>query len=405
MGKAREKSLLSFSLINPRDFTRDKHRSVDDRPYGGGPGMVMMLDPLVGALQNLPDPGCKKILLSPQGRPLSQEKARELSRESSLALVCGRYEGVDARLEEMFHLDVVSVGDFVLNGGEAAALCLMEAVARFVPGFLGKQESAGEESFSRGLLEHPHYTRPEEYGGHKVPEVLLSGDHARVNRWRRQKALENTLRHRPALLQDQVLPREDVQYLQTLPRVCPGRNLYLALIHHPVKNKMGRESTTSLTNLDIHDIGRVCATYGLGGYYLCIPLLDQQALAQRLLRHWLQGPGARANPDRGRALSGIRVCSDLSQAVEGVREHTGDKPLVVGTAASSTGDIGYQEVRGALRDKPVLMVLGTGYGLAPSVLQKMDHVLRPIRLLNRYNHLSVRSAASILVDRILGDFA
>ncbi|EFI34002.1 tRNA (guanine-N1)-methyltransferase [Desulfonatronospira thiodismutans ASO3-1] len=404
MGKALEKDVLEVSRINPREFTRDRHRTVDDRPYGGGPGMVMLLDPLVQALNAMP-PGCRKVLLTPKGKPLDQSLAASLAKENDLALVCGRYEGIDARLEELFDLDLVSAGDFVLNGGEAAALCLMESVARFLPGFLGKQESAGEESFSSGLLEYPHYTRPEEYAGLKVPEVLLSGDHGRIAAWRWQKALENTFRQRPELLTTRPLTSNDLDFLHGLQKTRPARNLYLALVHHPVKNKMGQESTTSLTNLDIHDIGRVCATYGLGGYYLCTPLKDQQVLARRLLSHWREGPGARANPDRALALAGVNVVSSLQDAVENVESLAGRRPRIVATSASGAGDIDCGQVFERLEKEPVLMVLGTGYGLSDRVVQEADNLLTPLRLLGGYNHLSVRSAASTIVDRILGDFA
>ena len=404
IGKARQKDILDFNLINPRNFALDRHKSVDDKPYGGGPGMVMLMDPLVRALKTLPAK-CRKILLTPKGFPLSQRKAAMLSREEDLALVCGRYEGIDARIEELFELEHLSVGDFVLNGGEAAALCLIEAVSRYVPGFMGRQESTGEESFSAGLLEYPHYTRPEEYESLQVPQVLLTGDHARIARWRREKALENTLEYRPELLSEKKLQPEDISYLRNLPRSCPGRNLNIALVHHPVKNKTGQECTTSLTNLDIHDIGRVCATYGLGQYFLCTPLEDQRALADRLISHWIKGAGAEANPDRSRALSGIRVCSSLEEVVRNISQETGVHPVVIATRASGTGNILCRDIRSLLAEKPVLMILGTGYGLSAQVIDKADYVLNPVRLLARYNHLSVRSAASILVDRILGDFA
>ncbi len=366
--------------------------------------MVMLLEPIIKSLKSLPQ-DCTKIMLTPKGRLMDQEMAAGLSREKNIALVCGRYEGIDARLEDLVDLELVSIGDYVLNGGETAALCIMEAVSRFLPGFLGKQESVGEESFSSGLLEYPHYTRPEAYAGFRVPEVLLSGDHGRIARWRRQKALENTLKLRPEILESQHLTPEDLDFTRNLQRLRPGRNLFISLLHHPVKNKMGQDSTTSLTNLDIHDIARVCATYGLGGYFLCTPLLDQQNLARRLLEHWTQGAGARANPDRARALSTVRVVHCLQDAVQYVHNLTGECPCIVATSASGPGDISCRQVLKHLRTKPVLMVLGTGYGLSRSVLQDADHMLGPVRFLEGYNHLSVRSAASIIVDRILGDYA
>ncbi|WP_028573818.1 tRNA (guanosine(37)-N1)-methyltransferase TrmD [Desulfonatronovibrio hydrogenovorans] len=403
LGKAVEKGIVRTSIIFPRDFAHDRHSTVDDRPYGGGPGMVMMVDPLFQALGTLPE-NCRKILLTPKGRPFDHETAMRLAREENIALICGRYEGIDARLEELVELEHLSAGDFVLNGGEAAALCIMESVSRFLPGFMGKLESTGEESFSRGLLEYPHYTRPEVYQGLRVPEVLLSGHHGRIARWKRERSLENTLHSRPGLLDNALLDQDDASFLRSLERARPARNLYLALVHSPVMNKTGEEATTSLTNLDIHDIGRVSETYGLGGYYICTPLEDQQQLAQRLISHWTSGPGGRANPDRAAALSNIQVCGFLEDAVALIEERSGQRPGIVATSARGTGDTTFGRVRRMLDSGPVLVVLGTGYGLSPGILEKADALLRPVCYLSRFNHLSVRSAASIMVDRIVGDY-
>lgn len=403
LGKAIHKGLIQASMVFPRDFTIDRHSTVDDRPYGGGPGMVMMVDPLFKAVQSLPAK-CRKIILTPKGIPLTHSLACELSLEKDIALVCGRYEGIDARIEDLFEFEHISVGDFVLNGGEAAALCLMESVSRFLPGFMGKEESVGEESFSSGLLEYPHYTRPDTYQGQDVPQVLLSGHHGRISRWRRERSLENTLFFRPELLDESGLADQDISFLKDIQRSRPARNLYLALVHWPVMNKMGNEGTTSLTNLDIHDIGRVSETFGLGGYYICTPLKDQQKLAYRLIRHWTTGPGGQGNPDRAMALSGIDVQPDLAGVIQSVQERTGQRPHIVATSAKGVGSISYTGVRKILHSAPVLMVLGTGYGLSPAVLDQADSMLRPLCYLSPFNHLSVRSAASILVDRIIGDY-
>ena len=403
LGKAVEKGIVRTSLIFLRDFTHDRHNTVDDRPYGGGPGMVMMVDPLFKTLNSMPD-SCKKILLTPKGKPFDHKAAARLSRESEICLVCGRYEGIDARLESLVDFEHVSVGDFVLNGGEAAALCIMESVSRLLPGFMGKDESVGEESFSEGLLEYPHYTRPEKYQELEVPEVLLSGHHGRIARWRRERSLENTLRFRPRLLDEAILSKEDIHFLQGLERVCPARNLYMALVHSPVMNKMGKEGVTSLTNLDIHDIARVCETFRLGGYFICTPLKDQQTLAGRLITHWTTGAGGQGNPDRAAALTGIGICESLENAVTQVEIQAGTRPHVIATSAKGPGDITFGRVRRLLDDEPVLIVLGTGYGLSPSVISMADANLRPVCYLSPFNHLSVRSAASILVDRIIGDY-
>jgi tRNA (guanine37-N1)-methyltransferase len=401
LSKAREKGLVEFSFINPRDHSTDKHHNVDDRPYGGGPGMVMAVDPIRRALATL-SPTARVLMLSPKGRPLTQALARELATEEDIALLCGRYEGIDARLEELCDIEPVSVGDFVLNGGETGALCLIEAVSRLVPDFMGKDESADEESFSSGLLEYPHYTRPEEYEGLKVPQVLSSGHHGRITAWRRAKSLETTLALRPDILDQAALTDDDIAHLKGLERTRPGRNLFVALVHYPVENKSGQTITTSLTNLDLHDIARVSCTYGLGGYFVCTPVADQQDLARTLVGHWREGYGLKANPDRGTALGRVRVVGLLDEAIAHITDCTGVRPKVVATSAKA-GNMTCAQVARMLTEEPVLLVLGTGYGLHRDVLAGADGMLRAIRFMDRYNHLSVRSAASIMVDRLLGD--
>ena len=403
LARAQDKGLIDFSFINPRDFAEDRHKTVDDRPYGGGPGMVMLLKPLSRAIETLPGT-CRKILLSPKGKPFNQDMDKNLASEKEIAFICGRYEGIDARIESLYDLEPVSVGDFVLNGGEVAALCMIEAISRLVPGFMGKEESFTEESFVAGLLEYPHYTRPEVFQGKKVPDVLLSGNHKEIALWRRRKALEDTLNLRPELLDKVKLSDLDINFLKGLERVHLGRNLYLALVHYPVLNKNGQIGTTSLTNLDIHDIGRVSRTFGLGGYYICTPLKDQQQLAARLIKHWISGPGGKANPDRAKALETIVICSYLQDAVSDIAQKTGRQPKIIVTSARETGQLACDDVRELLGREPVLLVLGTGSGLSPEVMKKAHATLRPIAYLSDYNHLSVRSAASIYVDRILGDY-
>ena len=403
MEKALQNGILSVDLINPRDYTRDRHNRVDGRPFGGGPGMVMAVEPLHLALQSLAKQG-RKLLLSARGRPLDQGLVSELANEQVLTLVCGRYEEVDARFQELDGLEPVSMGDFILAGGESAALCMLEAVSRLQPDFMGREASAEEESFNQGLLEYPQYTRPQEYKGLRVPEVLVSGDHGGVERWRRQQSLLATLRQRPDLLQKCGLPPEDYTWLRGIPRTCPGRNLYPALVHSPVLNKHGETSAVSLTNLDIHDIARVCCTYGLPRYYLVTPLRDQQELAHRLLGHWSpEGPGGEANAERTKALERVRILSHLDQAVEAVRGRTGQDPWVVATSARDEGRAAEPEILQALGSRPVLLLLGTGHGLAQEVISRANLVLRPIRALDEYRHLSVRTAAAITIDRILGD--
>lgn len=209
--RAREQGLWRLALWNPRDFAVDNYRTVDDRPYGGGPGMVMLAEPLEKAIAaargNLP--GAKVIYLSPQGRPLGHERVIELAQGSGAVLLCGRYEGVDERLIERCVDEEISLGDFVISGGEIAAMALIDAVVRQLPGALNDANSAVEESFAGGLLDCPHYTRPEVYAGLSVPTVLLSGHHADIRRWRLKQALGRTWLRRPELIERRQLSKEE----------------------------------------------------------------------------------------------------------------------------------------------------------------------------------------------------
>ena len=211
-GRAVERSLLTVATWDPRDETHDRHRTVDDRPYGGGPGMVMKVQPLRDTLRRaraaVDSPG-KTIYLSPQGRPLTQDGVRELATEPRLILLAGRYEGIDERLIEAEVDEEWSIGDYVLSGGELAALVVIDAIARLLPGALNAQESAEQDSFMDGLLDCPHYTRPEELDGRQVPAVLLSGDHAAIARWRRREALGRTWLRRPDLLARRAMDTRD----------------------------------------------------------------------------------------------------------------------------------------------------------------------------------------------------
>jgi len=216
--RAIEADILKVRTINLRDFTTDRHRTVDDRPFGGGEGMVMKPEPIYRALKVLKEepPEARIILLSPRGKLLDQALAGELARFERLILICGRYEGVDERIREHCVDLELSVGDYVLSGGEIAALVLIEAVGRLIPGVLGCESSAEKDSFSDGLLEFPQYTRPRIFKGWEVPEVLMSGDHARIARWRREQSLGLTYEQRPELLNRAGLDENDIKYLRSL---------------------------------------------------------------------------------------------------------------------------------------------------------------------------------------------
>jgi len=222
--RARQRGLIDVRVHNIRDYTHDRHHTTDDTPYGGGGGMVMKPEPVFEAVESVlgissspaqPTP-VPVILLTPQGRVFTQRVAEELSRHERIALLCGRYEGVDERIREHLVTDEISVGDYVLTGGELPALMMIDAISRLLPGVLGDPTGAEDDSHSMGLLEYPHYTRPPEFRGWKVPDILLSGDHAKIEKWRREQALQRTLHKRPDMIEKAELNEKDLKFVEGL---------------------------------------------------------------------------------------------------------------------------------------------------------------------------------------------
>ena len=216
--KAQEKGLINICLHDIRDWAEDKHKMTDDAPYGSGCGMVMKVEPVERALMEIKNTRLNPlvVLMTPQGEIFNQKVASQLTREKQIIIICGRYEGVDERIREHLTDREISIGDYILTGGEPSALVLIDAVSRLLPGVLGNDESPFSESFSQGLLEYPQYTRPAEYKGWRVPEILLSGNHAKIEGWRKQKSLKRTYKRRPDLLEKAELSAEDREYLQKL---------------------------------------------------------------------------------------------------------------------------------------------------------------------------------------------
>lgn len=225
--RASARGLIHVNIHNIRDYAQDKHHTTDDTPYGGGGGMVMKPEPIFDAVESVlgikpplstgqPDSSIPIILLTPQGRVFNQKIAKELSQHPRIVLICGRYEGIDERIRQHLVTDEISIGDYVLTGGELPALLVIDAVSRLLPDVLGDPTGAEDDSHAMGLLEYPHYTRPPEYRGWKTPEILLSGDHAKIDKWRREQALERTLKKRPDMLEKADLSESDKKYLEKL---------------------------------------------------------------------------------------------------------------------------------------------------------------------------------------------
>jgi len=413
VGRAREAGAIAVDTVNPRDFTSDRHRTVDDTPYGGGPGMVMKAEPLLAAIARAAGDGAAaprahRILVTPAGAPLTQARVRELAALPHIALVCGRYEGVDERVIELAVDEQLSIGDYVLSGGELAALVVIDAVARYVPGVLGEASSVEDESHSAGLLEYPQYTRPlvlRPPGADAelpVPAILTSGNHAAIAAWRRRQAIERTARRRPDLF---ARFRPTAADRKALPPPLHART-HLALVHHPVTDRTGSVVTTSLTNFDIHDLARSSLTYGLAGYHIVTPIAAQRDKAAHIAALWI---GDAHGEHRARALALVRTADSIEAAIAEVAATHGTPPRVVATSARAESFPGVPRrspealcAEARVDPAPLLILLGTGWGLADELIPSVSRVLAPIEGTSDWNHLSVRSAGAILLDRLFG---
>jgi tRNA (guanine37-N1)-methyltransferase len=406
--KAQEKGLLDIQTHDIREHTEDKHKTVDDTPYGGGGGMLMKIAPLASAIEDIKSTSRKSlvVLTTPDGEKFSDKMARELAEYEQIIIICGRYEGVDERIRELYVDREISIGDYVLSGGENAASVIVESVSRFIPEVLGNALSPENDSFNQGLLEYPQYTRPEEFKESKVPDVLLSGNHGEIDEWRRKESIKRTFKKRPDMLDNAILKNEDIEVIKKLKETdSPTFKLYIALIHYPVYNNRFKIITTAFTNLDVHDIARSAVTYGVKSFYLVQPNLEQQKLVNRVLKHWTEGEGASFNKSRSEALNLVALRNTLEDVALEIEEIEGEKPVTIVTDARSADNmIGFEGLRELIfseEQKPYLLLLGTGWGLAQEIMERADYRLKPVSGYTNYNHLSVRSAAAIILDRLL----
>jgi len=399
LSKAIETGFFDVNPVDVREYTTDKHSTTDDYQYGGGQGLVMKVEPIHRAVQDIKEKqgDTRVILMDPRGKRFTQEDAERLKEYDSLTFVCGRYEGVDERVVDLVVDESLSLGDFVLTGGEFASMVMIDSVARLLPGVLGDENSPLEESHQSGLLEHPHYSRPAEYEGLKVPDVLLSGHHGEIEKWRRQRSLAITKTHRPDMLRRAELEPEDKEYLKNL----GGKKLYVALMHYPMKDKEKINVATSITNMDLHDISRSCTTYDVKKYFVVTPLEAQRGIAQRVIDHWQKGYGATYNVNRKQAFGGTVLSDSLLEVLSEIEKEEGEKPVIIATTArESRANIDFKEVAELSGDKPCLIIFGTGWGFTEDIFKMSDRVLKPIEGAGNFNHLSVRSAVAIILDRI-----
>ena len=394
LGRGIAAGKLEAEVVDIRDFSEGSYRQIDDYCYGSG-GMMLMAEPLAKAVESVSG-GAKPYVVypSPQGVRLHQELVEDLARKEHLVIVCGHYEGVDERFTEKYVDMEISLGDFVLTGGEMPAMAIVDAVSRLIPGVVGSESSVEEDSFYSGMLDTPHYTRPAQWRGERVPDVLLNGDAKAIERWRRRQSVERTLDRRP-----DIAGRAGI-----IPWLSGGA--YVMEVHYPVLDKRGEKSSTAITGMDLHDIARACRTYGIKKYLLVTPIAQQREMAKRIAGHWTSGWGADYNPDRREAFSTLKIFASVQKAIAWAEEKE-KKPVfkIATTAKRHAGAQHWLTLKREIlrRDHSPLIIFGTGWGLHDEVMEMADAVMTPIcGGKDDWNHLSVRSAVSITLDRFFG---
>lgn len=407
ISRAVESKALEINVHDLRTYSADKHGKTDDTPYGGGSGMLMTPGPIGNAIGRIREKGLRSavILTTPKGEEFDDRKAQELCGFEQLIILCGRYEGVDDRVSELYVDMKISTGKYINSGGEYACSLIVDAVSRYLPGVLGNTESLASESLTNGLLQYPQYTKPRTYKGKKVPELLLSGDHEKIRKWRRQESIKSTFIHNPASLDDARLSKEEDSFLKELKTGdSPGFRVYIALVHYPAYNSRLEVVSTAFKSIDAHDISRDATTYGVKKFYLINPVEEQRRLAGRLVDHWTEGEGRNFNETKSKAFGIISIMSTIEEAVGQIEEIEGKKPKIVVTDARFSDDMtGYRAVREKIFEntEPFLILFGTGWGLTLETIKAADYVLKPISGYSEFNHLSVRSAAAVVLDRLL----
>ena len=404
LGRAQKGELYEIDHIQLRDFAKDKHNKVDERPAGGGPGLVLRADVVTAAIESVGK--AHVVLTDPGGRVFTQTDAKRLAKMEHVVFVCGRYEGFDARIHDAAD-ERLSIGDYVLTGGELAAAVMIDATLREVGGVLGNDTSSADESHQDGRLEYRQYTKPNDFRGQVIPEVLLSGDHARIERARQRDALLHTRLVRPDLyanipVSERAIVDDDSVELLGQPGAKKER-LAMALVHYPCVDKHGQTFGTSITNLDVHDIARAARTFGLDAYYIVTPVRAQQQLAESIAHFWRTDKRKDKVPTRADALSLLRIVPTIEDAIATEEALLGHKPWVVATSAQADdAAIGFDVGRVRMAKEDTLLLFGTGYGLAEEALALADDRLVPVNGPGNYNHLSVRTAVAIIFDRLRG---
>ncbi len=406
IGRAREAGVIACDIDSYASFVAPGVR-IDAPTFGHGAGMLIKAEVVQKAVETKEAQHGKafKVFFSPHGKKLDQALVRSMAHKVAacghLMLLPARYEGMDARIEEEYADEIISVGDFVLMGGDLPAMMLLEAVLRFIPGIVGRAESVEHDSFTGALVDHPEYAEPVVWKGREVPAVIRSGNHAAMQEWREEQAIERTLLGHFDWLR---ASRMDEDLRKRVRRKIPSH--YAVLMHDQVLvGPENKEGTTSITSIDIHDIARSTRTFGVEQFFLVSSLEDQQKIAQKLLDFWHGDVGIGYNPSRHDALKDVRIIGSLADVIEKIKSKTGQDPLLVVTSAREWPQktISYYDQEVVWRSgRPVLFVFGTGRGLSNQVMEQADFVLLPIEGFADFNHLSVRSAVATVLDRWLG---
>lgn len=406
--RAQDQKLVNFQLADFFSFVAPKER-IDAPSFGHGAGMLIKPEVVQKAIesQESKNGAAYKIFFSPHGKKLDQKLlqtiAHKIQDKKHLMLICARYEGMDARVEEEYADEIVSIGDFVVMGGDLPAMLLLEGLLRLIPGVVGKQESVAADSFSGPFVDYPEYTMPVVWKDKEVPEIVRSGNHALIAQWRLKQAVSRTILHHFDWLRSCLLTSEQKQLSRA---AMPAH--YVALMHNDILVGDGdRIGNTSVTSLDLHDIARSAKSYGIKKYFIVTDLLDQQKIVRKLLDFWQQGAGIEYNVSRHNAVKHVELQSSLKDTITYIEQQEGSKPLVIATSAqknTSTDKLITFHDQSLIwqSQRPVLLVFGTGQGLSSALLEECDYVLVPVEGFTDYNHLSVRSAAAIVLDRWLG---
>lgn len=404
--KAQEKGIVSFEINSLLSYCAPKER-IDSPIAGHGAGMLLKPEIVEKAIETQQTSFGKSfnIFFSPHGKTLTQDVLKDIKKRITsydhLLLATARYEGMDHRVEEEYADEVISLGNFVLMGGDIPAMAFIEGLLRLFPQVVGKEQSVEEDSFSGPFVDHPHYTLPRVWRDKEIPDVLLSGNHQAVDEWRKKSSIKRTLVSHFDWLRTYLLNEPEKKAIK---KEMP--NHYVVLMHSQILLPGGVEGTTSVTSVDIHDIARSSRTYGIEHYFIVTPLHDQQMIANQLIGFWQEGEGVTYNPHRHQALSHVSVKTTLDQVINHIEEKEGKTPLLIATSAKDTENkpiISYHD-QGTVwqKEQPVLLIFGTGHGLSSPVMDRTDYVLMPVYGFSNFNHLSVRSAVAIILDRWLG---